>query len=247
MIIVAIVVSLFATGMATFLNYFKYRSTTDRLVKARLVVIGKSIENTIQASLAVGLSFSDLDMLPEQMERELAADDTILGIKVFDTTGKALYATDRLRHLRAVPKAWFDAAERAGNADWFVNEGNESIVGIAIKNNFGLIVGYLALRYSNEAIDRTARRVAKELTVVAFAACLGAALLAALALTFVIRRLENDIHNIESALHSPHRDLSNKVAKGRFGPSLQRFLDTIRTAEAQIAAVRAKVPRGDPR
>lgn len=65
MIIVAIVVSLFATGMATFLNYFKYRSTTDRLVKARLVVIGKSIENTIQASLAVGLSFSDLDMLPE--------------------------------------------------------------------------------------------------------------------------------------------------------------------------------------
>ena len=141
MIVVAMVVCLFAVGMATFLNYFKYRSTTDRLVKARLVVIGKSIENTIQASLAVGLSFSDLDMLPEQMERELAADDTILGIKVFDTTGKALYATDRLRHLRAVPRTWCDAADWRGNADWFVNEGNESIVGIASKNKFGLIGG----------------------------------------------------------------------------------------------------------
>ena len=55
MIAVAVLVCLFALFMAALLNYFKYRSTADRLITARLIVIGKGIENTIQSSLALGL------------------------------------------------------------------------------------------------------------------------------------------------------------------------------------------------
>ena len=49
MIVVALVVCGFAVGMAGLLNYFKYRSTTQRLVTERLVVTGKSVENAIQS------------------------------------------------------------------------------------------------------------------------------------------------------------------------------------------------------
>ena len=247
MIVVAMVVCLFAVGMATFLNYFKYRSTADRIVKGRMAVIGKSIENSVQASLSLGLSFSDLDMLPAHMERELATDPTILGINVFDTAGTPLYATDRLRGLRTAPAAWTAAARSAGDVDWFVNEGAESAVGISIRNNFGLTIGMLVLRYSNEKIDQATRTVAKELAIGALMVFAGAALLASLALRMVFGRLERSMQDMEEALRSPQESLSEMVAKGPFGPSLQQYLQSIRMAEAQIEAVRGTLSRGGER
>ncbi|MCC6250774.1 MAG: hypothetical protein IT499_23835, partial [Rubrivivax sp.] len=64
MIGVAVVVCGFAVGMAGLLNYFKYRATANRLVTERLVVTGRSVENSIQSSLALGLQFSDIGTLP---------------------------------------------------------------------------------------------------------------------------------------------------------------------------------------
>jgi hypothetical protein len=95
MILVAVLVCLFAVGMAGFLNFFKYRSNAERIIKERLVVTGTSIENSIQSSLALGLQFADLGTLPGTLERERATDDLILSIEVFDTEGKPLYCTDR--------------------------------------------------------------------------------------------------------------------------------------------------------
>src|SRR5688572_23822171 len=97
LVAVAVVVSGFAVGMAGLLNYFKYRSTANRLVTERLVVTGKAVENSIQNALELGLQFSDMTTLPTTLDRERATDDLIQGIDVFDTDGKLLYSTDRLR------------------------------------------------------------------------------------------------------------------------------------------------------
>jgi hypothetical protein len=248
MIAVAVTVCLFAVGMAAFLNYFKYRSTADRIVKARLVVIGKSIENSIQASLALGLSFADLGMLQGLMERETATHDLVGGIDVFDTEGKPLYSTDRLRAGRTVPEPWLVAARRASDADWFVEQGNESAVGISIKNNFGLTVGYLALRYSREKIDAAAHAVGRELMLTALAVFVGAAGLASIALVLVMRRLERDMSTVEAVLQNPDRiGASEVISKGIFGPAFVRFFDTARAAEAHIAVARSKLSRGGDR
>ena len=118
-ILVAVLVCLFAVGMAGFLNFFKYRSNAERILKERLVVTGTSIENSIRSSLALGLQFADLGTLPGMLERERATDDLILSIEVFDTDGKPLYSTDRLRATRNVPDAWLAAARQAGGDDWF--------------------------------------------------------------------------------------------------------------------------------
>ncbi len=244
MIVVAVAVCLFAIGMAGFLNYFKYRSTADRIVKARLVVIGKSIENSIQASLSLGLSFADLSMLPGLMARERATDDIIQSIKVFDTAGQPLYSTGAAPAERSVPESWLAAARHAGDADWFVEHGNESAVGISIKNNFGLTVGYLALRYSREKIDRAAHAVGVELARAALAVFAGAAALASLVLVIVMRRLDRDMHTIAAALRKPEQGaLTDPIAKGPFGPALLRFFETARSAETQIATIRGRLTR----
>jgi len=237
-------VCLFAVGMAALLNYFKYRSTADRLITARLIVIGKGIENSIQASLALGLSFNELTMLPSLIERELTADPLILEIKVFDPKGQPLYGTNRQGMTRPAPASWLAAARRAGDASWSVIEGGNSAVGISIKNNFGLIVGYLALNYSRTTIDRDAHAVGQELALAALAIFAAAAALAALVLNFTMRPLERNMSVVEAALqHSGGAAPGEEIDRGPFGPALVRFFDMVRMAEVQIAGIRGRFGR----
>lgn len=245
MIAVAVTVCLFAVGMAAFLNYFKYRSTADRIIQGRLIVIGKSIENSIQSSLALGLSFADLGMLPALMQRERMTDELILSIDVFDASGKALYSTNSLRTGRNVPEAWLAAIRRAGDADWIAGHGGETAVGISIQNSFGLTVGYLALRYSTEKIDRAAWAVGRELATTAFALFAGAATLASIALIVVMRQLRKHLQAVEEGLRDSVGGVpTDALRKGLFGPAFVSFFDAVRSAETQIAAARGKLNRG---
>ncbi len=247
MIMVAVLVCLFAVGMAGLLNFFKYRSNAERIIKERLVVTGTSIENSIQSSLALGMQFSDLGTLPGTLERERASDGLILGIEVFDLEGKPLYSTDRLRAARNVPAAWLDAARQAGSNDWFVKRGTESAAGIAIQNSFGLVIGYLAMRYSDEQVKASTSAVARELALTTFGVFVAAALLASLALVAMMGRVARDFDAVEAAVRSgdPTRS-SETLRKGPFGRALRRFFDSVRGAEAEIALLRGQLERGTP-
>src|ERR1700687_902003 len=150
---VALVVSVFAIGMAAFLNYFKYKSTIGGIVKSRVLVIGRGIENSVQASLSLGMQFADIATLPALLQREKAADRLILGIDVFDDAGHAIYSTEPTRVGLKVPAAWTSAAEHSKSTEWSADAPEEYIAGISLKNNFDLTVGYLAMRYSRDYVD----------------------------------------------------------------------------------------------
>lgn len=245
MVMVAVLVCGFSVGMAGFLNFFKYRTNAERIIKERLVVTGSSIENSIQSSLALGLQFSDLGTLPGTLERERATDDLILSIEIFDTEGKPLYSTDRLRASRAVPATWFAAAKQAGVNDWFVKDGTESAAGIAIQNNFGVLIGHLALRYSEEQVRAGTNEVARELAVSTFAIFAAAALLASGALLMVLNRLAREFETVEAAVRSGGPLRPTEMARtGPFGQAMKRFFDTVHKAEAEIAGVRATLDQG---
>ena len=248
MVLVAVLVCLFAIGMAGLLNFFKYRSNAERIFKERLVVTGNAIENSIQSSLELGLQFADIGTLPGTMERERSTDEMILSIDVFDAEGKLLYSTDRLRATRPVPATWLAAARQANGADWFVKDGTESAASNAIKNNFGVLVGHVALRYSEEQLRATTNAVARELALSAFGVFVVAATLASLALLAVMNRLSRQIDVVEAALRSgdPLRP-SEAVRKGPFGRALQRFFESVRSADAEIALLRGHLEHGAKR
>lgn len=245
MMIVAVLVCLFAVGMAGLLNFFKYRSNAERIIQERLVVTGKAIENSIQSSLALGMQFADLGMLPETLKREGATDDLILGIEVFDLDGKPLYNTDLLRATRKVPADWLHAARRAGGKNWFVQRGTESAAGISIETNYGLAVGYLALRYSDEKAKASTNAVARELALTTLGVFAAAALVAALALSAMMGSMARNFDAVEAALRSGDRTRSGEaLRKGPFSGALRRFFDCVRGAEAEIALLRAQLERG---
>lgn len=246
MVGVAVAVCAFAVGMAGLLNYFKYRSTASRLIEQRLTFTGRTIENSIQSSLSLGLQFGDLTTLPAMLDRERATDDLIVGIDIFDTEGKPLYSTDRLRAQRPAPAAWVAAARRAGKEDeWAVRAGDESAVGIGLQNNFGLTIGYLAMRYSDDRVRQAAQVVARDLAINSLGVFVLSATLASIALLAVMRRLGKDMLEIESALRSgdPAR-MAMVQQRGPFRLALRRFGDSVRCAEAELAETRAHLQRG---
>ncbi|MBL8345828.1 MAG: hypothetical protein JNN03_10335 [Rubrivivax sp.] len=247
MIGVAVVVCGFAVGMAGLLNYFKYRSTSNRLVTERLVVTGRSVENSIQSSLALGLQFSDIGTLPGILDREQATDSLIQGIDIFDTEGKLLYSTDRLRASRPVPSAWLAAARKASNKDWLVDDGAEAATGISVQNNFGLTIGYLALRFSGERVRDETHAVGRQIALSSLLVFLAAAGLSSVALLSVMRRLGSDVGRVEAALRAGDSARATAIAsRGPFGPALLRFLKTTRLAEAEVARLRSQLQSEQP-
>jgi len=244
---VAVVVCGFAVGMAGLLNYFKYRATSDRLVTERLVVTGRSVENSIQSSLALGLQFSDIGTLPGILDREQATDNLIQGIDIFDTEGKLLYTTDRLRSARPVPTAWFTAARKAGTGHWLVDDGEDTAAGISVQNNFGLTIGYLALRFSSERVRDESHAVAREIALSSLIVFLASAGLSSVALLAVMRRLGSDVGRVEKALLAGDSARATAIAsRGPFGPALLRFLKTTRLAEAEVARLRSLLQGDHP-
>jgi hypothetical protein len=246
MIAVAVVVCGFAVGMAGLLNYFKYRSTANRLVAERLVVTGKSVEINIQSSLALGLQFSDIGTLPGTLERERATDTLIVGIDIFDTDGKVLYSTDRLRAARPMPAAWLAAARKAAkDEDWFADDEVESAAGIVVENNFGLTIGYLAVRYSSDRVREAANAVGRELALSTLGVFLVSSLLSSLAVLAVMKQLARDVLGVEAALRSGDAARAHvTAANGPFGAALQSFVQTTHAAEREIADLRARMQRG---
>jgi hypothetical protein len=245
MIAVAVLACLFAVGMAALLNYFKYRSTADRIVSGRLIVLGKHIENSIQASVALGIAFDDLGTLTGLMKREQTADGLIAEINVFDVDGKPLYSTDQMRMAQqAVPPGWLSAARRARDGEWSVEDGADSAVGMSIKNSFGLTLGYLALRYSRDKIDRAAHLVGTRLATSAMLVFGAAALFASIALMLAMRPLQRDISMIEGVLTASENLYSEAaIERSPFGPPLIEFMDNVREAEMELAAIGAQLGR----
>ena len=240
MIGVAVIVCGFAVGMAGLLNYFKYRSTANGIVKERLLVTGRSIDSSIQSSLALGLQFADIGTLPGTMQRERATDDLILSIDIFDNDGRMLYSTDSLRMGRAVPGHWVEAARKADDEGWFTEHDDESAAGMKIENNFGLTMGHLVLRYSSERVQESIHAVGRQLAFGSLLMFLLSAGLSSLALMRVMSRLERDVSAAEQALRvgGVTGSLAGS-ARGPFGPALRQFVETVRQADSQITELRA--------
>ncbi|HET9651075.1 MAG TPA: hypothetical protein VFP36_02735 [Usitatibacter sp.] len=241
-ILVALAVSFFAVGMAAFLNYFKYKSTISNIVKSRVLVVGRNIENSVQASLAIGMQFGELQQLTQLMQREKSSDRLVRGIDVFDTSGQVIYTTDRGRLGQKVPTPWITSAERSKSTEWSSDESEEYVAGISLKNAFDLTVGYLALRYSRDEVEHAASAAGREILLAALASFLGISIVAPLALIVVIRRFERDLRALEAAAtHLEDRAAQPVTTGSAFDTAIGHLRDSLGDANKALDDLRAKL------
>lgn len=236
---VALLVCLFAVGMATFLNYYKYKATFGNLVKSRLLVIGYGIENGVQSSLGLGLAFNELTTLNDVLQREGKADRLITGIDVFDSAGKVLYSTDPARLGKDAPESWRRAASAVAtgaNREYSVQEQAELVSGIALRNSFDLTVGYLAMRYDRAYVDANVAEMGLRLLGIGAAAFIAAGVLCALALSFLLRGYERDMRAISERLSGGG---TAEAVPQAFSPAVEELRASVAEAEQGLGRVRA--------
>lgn len=248
MVAVAVVVCGFSVGMAGLLNYFKYQSTTSRIVTERLVVTGKAVENVIHLALDLGLQFSDIATLPATLERERNTDDLIQGIDIFDNEGKLLYSTHQPTGNRPVPAPWLAAIASARGGEWRVDAEGASAAGISLKNSFGVTLAHMALRYSRERLHHENAEVARELAANTLIVFVLSSVVASLSLLGVMARLERDMADAEAALSAGDgTPAAARAADGPFGSAVRRFILTTGEVEREIADLNACLERGEQR
>ena len=233
---VAIVVCLFAVGMATLLNYYKYKSTVEKVVRDRILITANTIDNSVESSLSLGMGFSELTMLPSLMDRETKSDRLVSAIDVFDPAGKILYSTVAERVGKSVPAAWLANAGRA-KEEWWVEEAREHVAGIVVRNNFNLVVGFLAIRYDRAYIDRTVQAVGRNLAAIGIIAFLAVATLVSLALIVILRRFGRDMEAIETRITGQ----GAPEVPAAFAPAVEELKRAISSAESELARVRTSL------
>ena len=245
MVAVAVVVCGFAVGMAGLLNYFKYRSTSNKLVTERLVVTGKAIENVVQLALDLGLQFNEITTLPATLDRERRTDNLIQGIDIFDAQGKMLYSTDPTRANSTIAPGWMAAAAKARGEDWMVEDENESAAGMTMKTSFGVAVGQLAMRFSKAGVKDANSAVARGVALNAAIVFAVSAALSALAMMWIMRHLARDVAEAQAALLTGEAARANgDAARGPFGAAMRKFIQTTRDVEAEIADLTSRAQRG---
>lgn len=241
-ITVALVVSFFAIGMAAFLNYFKYKSTISNIVRSRVLLVAQGIEGSVQASIGLGMQFAELSQLPQLLQRERTTDRVIRGIDVFDAGGQVLYSSDRNRVGQKVSEGWLESARRSKTIEWASEEGDDFIAGLAIKNNFNLVVGYVGLRYSRDEVERATSIAGREILLAALGAFIGVTILAPLALIVVIRRFERDLRALDEATsHLEDRTGATPQVEGAFAPAIASLRRSLGEANRSLDELRGKL------
>jgi hypothetical protein len=242
-ILVALVVSFFAVGMAAFLNYFKYKSTIASTVKSRVLLVGRGVENSMQAALQLGMQFGELSQLSQLLARERTADRLIRSIDVIDPTGNVLYSSDPARVNTRAPDDWLAVAEHAKGTEWST-EGRESYVaGISVKNAFNLTIGYVVLRYSREDVLRATATAGGEILVAALATFAAILAISPIALILMIRRFEADLRSLEAAAgHLEDKDAdAHRTASSTFDSAIETLRASLSDANRSLDDLRGKL------
>jgi hypothetical protein len=103
-------------------------------------------------------------------------------------------------------------------------------------------VGFLAMRYSAEEVERAAKVAGREILIAAIFSFLGIALIAPLALIVVIRRFERDLRALEAAAsHLEDRTEPALPTGSAFDTAIGNLRSSLRDANVALDDLRAKL------
>jgi hypothetical protein len=173
-----ILIGALAIGLNAYLSVGKLDRTLTELEQSRLHLILDDLRDNLETGLDLGLPVKGLGNAQAAIERELRQDGAIVGIRVLDADGAAVFSTGDPAHGDAL---------RA-----------------PLSNNLGVSMGVIELRYTRQAEDLAVAAYADQLTrAAAWIAAIGT--LAALAATRLwMRRIARTVDSIASTLdHQP--------------------------------------------
>lgn len=224
------------------------------LREGRYAYVLAQLKQRVEAPLSLGLQVESLGYLQRLLEQEAAADPDILSIDLFDARGSQLFTTDADDIRAAVPQAWLQEvqalpapdpeAERRGEAYWLAEERDGRVLGVALFNDFGLLVGGLALRHR---VTDVGEALIGPGTLLLLASAAAGALLGALGFWRLNRPLDQHAEALAAALSDRNRSAEAPAMAGPLGQDGIRLLTALRQAERRCEQAAAEVERIDGR
>src|SRR5260221_6183876 len=83
--------------MACLLLVFKHRAALDALQRDRLERVADEIDATVSRSLAIGMPFAEIAVLPDVLDSQKNTEALVAGIDVVDGPSRRLLSTQRER------------------------------------------------------------------------------------------------------------------------------------------------------
>lgn len=159
--LLACVIAAFTVGMTFLLISFKVEQSHRDIRHGRFGLVANEVDQIIEQSFALGMNFSSLNTITEALVRRGQVDNAIRSIDLFDTDGKILYSNLPERVNQRVAPTWLASirhqqtvgSKNANAFHWSFYGSDEAIAGTALNNSFGVLKGYVAVRYTtSEAI-----------------------------------------------------------------------------------------------
>ena len=241
-VVVAIVLT-FALSMATFLTHYKFKSLVGGLMQSRVLIIGSEIQDNVEKSLSLGLSLHENNTLQGLIERELRSDDLLTSVVLFDPVGAVLYSTEPAQLGKKISTRWLKASVVTKNESWTANDHDAFVVGIPLKNNFGVTLGNVALGYSKKPLERCMGIVGNVLQLTALLVFMATTVSASSLLVFSFRSYRKELLNAEGDLVILIKDLEGiphqleQKQVGNLTPFMQQiqsFIFSVRSTSEEI-------------
>ncbi|MFO1350359.1 MAG: hypothetical protein U1F68_06635 [Gammaproteobacteria bacterium] len=191
-----------ALGLIVMLNQAKFEYAFSEQAESRFAFVVKELKSTIETGLNLGLSLTDARNIEDIIERELASDDHILAITLFDQH-QILFHVEKNHGAANQPDVaalWRQASATADADDWRQKTPGKRLVGATLINNFGQKAGGIALEYDRAFYDRNVGQMLIELARTATILALGMAPLIFASLFLLFRRMRASLSRIRPAI-----------------------------------------------
>jgi hypothetical protein len=241
-------ICLFAVALTASLNFYKFQSTLEELLRSRFAFLLRDMRNTLETGIDLGLPLRNLDNVQELIRIQAARDPDILSIEIFDAQGTVLFSTDTSFLGDLVAASWLDHWHRATSEIWGLREADANTLAITLEDNLGQVAGAIALRSSrrleNEILYRMGLRLATASAAVILLATAAGALVGFLILGPTRRRLLAMEAGTRGLLRQPSA-LAASLPLPMVDTSFAAFAATTRDAQTAIDDVAAEIQRLD--
>ncbi|MDK2124080.1 hypothetical protein [Parachitinimonas caeni] len=209
------------------------RTALDTSQRERFRVMLTDLREKVETDLNLGFDLTDDRGAQDRLEQLITQDRALEAAEIFDVSGLSLFNTDRGSIQELVPPSWLKATHRlSDHGIWMVRDGNETVLGLPIRNAFGETAGHLALTFQTHPPDEYVQT--QKATIIGAIAAGVTLLLALLGFYRLVWRITGRVAS-EMASSNPNRPFftTNQTLE-QLATRLDDALSTLESEERRI-------------
>ena len=194
------IIILFSIVLNTLLSIYSFQKTYKSMASDRFTVIGKDMKRAIDFGLTLGLELDGIRNMESILSKTKAKHPAVQSISIVNERGIALFHTEPALIGQPVLTEWLHGLAAPKNAVWRMDDDGGYGVVFSLHNNFGVLVGYLCVRYDRTEMAQTFDRISIQFELTAMAATVACLVLAFLAVSLFTRNAQRSFHWFEATL-----------------------------------------------